>query len=209
VKRNSPSEGVIKKDAGIEEFVSTYVAAGARCVSVLTEGRRFGGSVEDLRTARRVTSAPLLRKDFVVHPYMIDEAADAGADCILLVAAAVEPTELLELAAAADSAGLEVLLELVFERDLSILRLRDWPLVGINSRNLETLEIDPNRFAALAPLAQHPGRLLVAESGLRTAADIRRVMEQGAAAALVGEALMRSQDPASLIRELRRAGGQV
>jgi indole-3-glycerol phosphate synthase len=196
---------VIRGDAEIREFVSTYVAAGARCVSVLTEGRRFGGSVEDLRAARGVTSAPLLRKDFIVHPYMIHEAAEAGADCVLLIAAAVEPSELLELASAADGAGLEVLLELIFERDLSVLQLRDWPLVGINSRDLETLEMDPGRFAALAPSAQQSGRALIAESGIRTAEDIRRVRQQGAAAALVGEALMRSDDPASLIRELSQA----
>lgn len=202
VKRASPSAGPLRGPTEVAAVVRSYVEAGARCVSILTEERRFGGSLEDLKIARGATAVPLLRKDFMVDSYMVYEAVDAGADCILLIAAAVEPTLLLELASAADELGLDVLLELLHERDLATLELRDWPLVGINARDLETLHVDPRRFGALAPEARGPGRLLIAESGMRNRQDLARVKSQGADAALIGEALMRSDNPAALIREL-------
>lgn len=202
VKRASPSAGTIRAGAVVADLARAYATAGARCISVLTEGHRFGGSLDDLREARGATVLPLLRKDFVVDSYMVHEAADAGADCVLLIAAAVEPAELMDLASAAEEGGLDVLLELIFERDLDALGLRDWSLVGINARDLETLEVDGRRFERLAPRARSAGRLIVAESGMQTPDDIARAQALGADAALIGEALMRSDDPAGLIRRL-------
>ena len=202
VKRASPSAGSIRADADVPELARSYAQAGARCLSILTEGRRFGGSLDDLRTARTAVSLPLLRKDFIVDEYMIYEAADCGADCILLIAAAVEPTALVELAEVAENLGLDVLLELIYPRDIDVLALREWPLVGINARDLETLQMDPARFETLSPKVGKPGRLLVAESGIETPGDVERVKKHGAGAVLVGEALMRRKDPGPLIRAL-------
>jgi indole-3-glycerol phosphate synthase len=209
VKRASPSAGVLRSGADAAELSRTYAAAGARCLSILTEERRFGGSLQDLRAARSAVAVPLLRKDFIVDPYMVYEAAEWGADCVLLIAAAVDPSALMELAAAAEGLGLDTLLEVIYPRDLEVLALRDWPMVGINARDLETLELDAGRLEALAPAVRKPGRLIVAESGIQTRADIDRIKKHGAAAALIGEALMRSADPASLIRELGGLEGVV
>lgn len=205
VKRASPSGGVLRAEASAPSTARTYVSAGARCVSVLTEESRFGGSLADLAEVRRAVDVPLLRKDFIVDPWMVSEAAAAGADAVLLIVAAVEPSLLLELASAADAHGLDVLLELIYERDLEALGLRQWPLVGVNARDLETLEMDSGRFARLARHAAAPGRLLVAESGIREPADIVHFRSAGAGAALVGESLMRSADPAATVRSLVEA----
>jgi indole-3-glycerol phosphate synthase len=211
VKRASPSAGAIATTADAAAQAMTYVAAGARCISVLTEESRFGGSIEDLRRVRAAVDAPVLRKDFVVDPWMVDEAAQAGADAILLIAAAVEPSLLGDLADRARWLGMDVLLELAHERDLPALELRRWDLVGINARDLETLEMDPHRFGRLAAAAAAPERLLVAESGIRGPDDVRRYRQQGADVALVGEALMRAERPGALIASLiaadERGGG--
>jgi indole-3-glycerol phosphate synthase len=206
VKRASPAAGVLRTEVDVAQLAQSYAEAGARCLSVLTEGRRFGGSLEDLRAARAAVPIPLMRKDFIVDGYMIYEAADSGADCVLLIAAAVEPTALVELAEVAESLDLDVLLELIYLRDLEVIGRREWPLIGINARDLETLEVDPERFGMLASLVKKPGRLLVAESGIQTVEDIERVKSHGATAALVGEALMRRKDPGSLIRAFAAAG---
>jgi indole-3-glycerol phosphate synthase len=155
---------------------------------------------------RAAVDAPLLRKDFVVDAWMVDEAAEAGADAVLLIAAAVEPSLLADLADRARSFGLDVLLELAYERDLEALQQREWDLVGINARDLETLEMDVDRFGRMAARAAAPGRLLVAESGIRGPDDVRRYHQQGANAALVGEALMRAERPGELIASLIEAG---
>ncbi len=206
VKRASPSVGAVDLSADAAMVAKTYAAAGARCVSVLTEGSRFGGSLEDLCLVRAAVELPLLRKDFIVDVNMVEEAAEAGADAVLLIAGALEPSLLQELAAAASAHGLDVLLELIWERDLEALSLLDWPLVGVNARDLETLQMDDGRFGSLAERAQSPGRLLVAESGVKTPDDIRRYRAQGAQVALVGESLMRAPDRAAAVRALRDAG---
>jgi indole-3-glycerol phosphate synthase len=206
VKRASPSVGELRAEADAPETARAYVSAGARCVSVLTEPRRFKGSLEDLRAVRARVDVPLLRKDFIVDPYMVYEAKEAGADCVLLIVAAVDPQLLVELDACARELGLAVLVELIFERDLDALGLLpSVPLVGVNARDLETLQMDAERFGRLAARAQAPGRVLVAESGIQSAEDIRRVRGQGAAAALVGESLMRAADPAAAVRALVEA----
>ena len=204
VKRASPSAGDIRAvDAAAQ--ARAYVAGGARCVSVLTEGRRFGGRLEDLRAVRAAVDVSLLRKDFVVEPYMLAEAVDAGADAVLLLAAAVEPPVLLHLWSTAIELGLDVLLEVVQPFELDAPDTLGARLVGVNARDLETLEVDAGRFERLAPSLAGPGRILVAESGVRTAGDVRRLARAGAGAALVGESVMRAADPAAAVRALAEA----
>jgi indole-3-glycerol phosphate synthase len=171
-------------------------------VSVLTEERRFSGRLEDLAEVRAAVEVPLLRKDFVVDPYMVEEAALAGADAVLLIAGAVEPRLLAELAASARALGLDVLLEVVSEAEVESAATLEATLVGVNARDLETLEVDTQRFARLAPALRAPGRTLVAESGVQTAADLVALGRAGATAALVGESLMRAGDPEAAVRRL-------
>jgi indole-3-glycerol phosphate synthase len=204
VKRASPSAGAIRAvDAPAQ--ARAYADGGARCVSVLTEGRRFGGTLDDLRAVRAAVNLPLLRKDFVVHPYMLAEAVDAGADAVLLIAGALEPARLAELCETARSLGLDVLLEVVQPFELGAPDLLEATLVGVNARDLETLEVDEGRFERLVPELRRPGRLLIAESGIRTADDVRRLASAGASAGLVGESLMRAADPAAAVRALVEA----
>ncbi len=204
VKRASPSAGSIRAvDAASQ--ARSYAAGGARCVSVLTERRRFGGSLDDLRAARAAVELPLLRKDFVVDPHMLAEAVDAGADAVLLIAGALEPARLAELQAAAGELGLDVLLEVVHPFELDAPDAVGATLVGVNARDLESLEVDDARFERLSPALSRPGRTLVAESGIRTAEDVRRLARAGAGAALVGESLMRAADPVAAVRELVEA----
>jgi indole-3-glycerol phosphate synthase len=202
VKRASPSSGSIAAAADAPARARAYVRGGARCVSVLTEQRRFGGSLEDLAQVRAAVDVPLLRKDFVIDPYMVEEAALAGADAVLLIAGAIEPSLLGEVAASARSLGLDVLLELVHADALETVAALEATLVGVNARDLETLEVDPGRFARLAPALRAPGRTLVAESGIHTPADLATLARAGAGAALVGESLMRADDPEAAVRAL-------
>ena len=179
MKRASPSAGPIRAvDAASQ--ARAYVDGGARCVSVLTEGRRFGGSLDDLRAVRAAVDVPLLRKDFVVDPYMLAEAVDAGADAVLLLAGAVEPARLARaVGRSAESLGLDVLLEVVQPYELGAPDALGATLVGVNARDLETLEVDEARFERLAPELARPDRVLVAESGIRTAEDVRRLAAGG------------------------------
>jgi len=205
VKRASPSAGSIATGVDAPARAKAYVRGGARCVSVLTEGRRFGGSLEDLVEVRAAVQVPLLRKDFVVDPYMVEEAALAGADAVLLIAGAVEPRLLSELAASARALGLDVLLEVVSPEEVESAAALASTLVGVNARNLETLEVDAGRFARLAPALRAAGRTLVAESGVRTAEDLAVLARAGADAALVGESLMRAENPEAAVRSLSEA----
>jgi indole-3-glycerol phosphate synthase len=205
VKRASPSAGPLKPSANAAEQAKAYAAGGARCISVLTEEQRFFGSIVDLEAVRQAVQLPILRKDFIVDTYMVHEAAHFGADAVLLIAGALPPSQLAGLAACAQELGLDVLLELVHERELEVLAYVSTPLVGVNARDLETLDVDPTRFARLAPRLAAQGRLLVAESGVRTPADVRTYAQLGARAALIGEALMRAEDPTALIRDLAGA----
>jgi len=204
VKRSSPSAGAIRAvDAPAQ--ARAYVDGGARCVSVLTEERRFGGRLEDLRAVRATVDVPLLQKDFVVEAHMLAEAVDAGADAVLLIAGALEPARLAELWATARGLGLDVLLEVVQPFELAAPDALGATLVGVNARDLETLEVEDSRFQRLAPALRRPGRVLVAESGIRSPDDVRRLAAEGAGAALVGESLMRAPDPAAAVRALVEA----
>jgi indole-3-glycerol phosphate synthase len=204
VKQASPSAGLIRKTDPAAQ-ARAYVEGGARCISVLTEKSRFGGSLDHLRAVRDAVRVPLLRKDFIVDPYMLAEAVDAGADAVLLIAGAVEPACLAELWSAARALGLDVLLEVVQPFELAGPDALGATLVGVNARDLETLEVEDGRFERLAPSLRRPGRLLVAESGIRTADDVRRLAAAGAGAALVGESVMRAADPAGAVRALTEA----
>ena len=205
VKQSSPSAGAIRS-VDVPEQARAYVRGGARCVSVLTEGRRFGGSLDDLRRVRGQVDVPLLRKDFIVDPSMLAVAAAAGADAVLLIAGALPPEELRELHAAASGLGLDVLVEVVHPFEVEALATLEAPLVGVNARDLETLEVDAGRFARIAPSLERPGRLRVAESGIHGPEDVRRLTRAGAGACLVGEALMRARDPEAAVRALVEAG---
>jgi indole-3-glycerol phosphate synthase len=203
VKRASPSAGPIAERDPAER-ARAYEAGGAAAISVLTEPRHFGGSLADLRAARWAASLPVLRKDFLVHPSQLIESRAAGADAVLLIAAALADDELSALLALARDLGLGVLLEAHAEDDLERALAADAEVVGVNARDLETLEVDGER--AMRLLARVPGdRIAVLESGISRPEQAARAAAAGARALLVGEALMRAEDPAALIRALRGA----
>ena len=204
VKRASPSRGAIAPDLDPGELAAAYERGGAACVSVLTDRANFGGSLDDLVAARRACELPVLRKDFLVTPYQIYEARAHGADAVLLIAAALTPVLLSELRALARELGLAVLLEVHAEEELSAARAAEPDLLGINARNLKTLVVRPETFRELAPQARGIAPL-VAESGVRTAADARRYAELGADALLVGQALSAASDPEAATRALVQA----
>ena len=200
IKRASPSAGVLRAGLSVTAQASAYDAGGAAAISVLTEPSRFLGSLEDLASVRAAVDLPILRKDFVIDPWMVDEARAYGADAVLLIAAALPPDEILACAERAEALGLDTLLELTFERDLEVLPLRPWPIVGINTRDLETLEMHDGRFAELVSAVRAPGRIVIAESGVRDEAVLSARRREGADSALIGEALVRAEDPRSLVR---------
>jgi len=200
VKRASPSAGAIA-EADPGELAARYERGGAAAVSVLTEPRHFGGSLADLRAARRTTTLPILRKDFIVHPAQILEARAAGADAVLLIAAALEESEVRGLLSVAGDLGLSALVEAHDRRDLVKALDAGARIVGLNARDLETMEVDPDGVLALLGEVP-PGPVRVLESGISTREQVRRAERAGADAVLVGEALMRSADPEATLREL-------
>jgi indole-3-glycerol phosphate synthase len=200
VKRASPSAGAIAEtDPG--QQAARYQEGGACAVSVLTEGRHFGGTLADLRLVRAHTALPVLRKDFIVHPAQILEARANGADAVLLIVGAVTDAELLGLLAAARDLGMGALVECHAEDEVQRAVSSGTPMIGVNCRDLETLEVDPGRGLEL--LGRVPtDRVRVLESGVTTREDVERAEAAGADAVLVGEALMRAAEPAARIREL-------
>ena len=201
VKRRSPSKGHLAEIVDPAELARSYAAGGAAAISVLTEGRRFGGSLGDLRAVRAAVDTPLLRKDFMVSSYQLVEAREAGADLVLLIVAALPGDELDRLYAEARVLGLTVLVEVHDEPEARRAVEIGAELVGINARNLRTLEVDSDTFARLAP-ALPAGVLKVAESGIRGPGDVERHAAEGADVVLVGEALVRDGDPARTVREM-------
>jgi indole-3-glycerol phosphate synthase len=205
VKRASPSRGALATIADPAELAARYVAGGAAVVSVLTESRRFGGSLADLDAVRARVEVPLLRKDFVVDPYQVWEARAHGADLVLLIATALAQPELMALLERTESLGMTPLVEVHDESEAARAAAAGARLVGVNARDLRTLEVDRDVFARLAPLL--PADVLrVAESGVRGPDDVRRLAEAGAAAVLVGEGLVTSGDPTSAVAALVEAG---
>ncbi len=202
IKRRSPSKGVIRADFDAVGCAMSYAEAGAAAISVLTDERYFGGRLEFLPAVRSAVELPLLRKDFVIDPYQIDEARVSGADAVLLIAAALSREELERLRQHAVSLGLDVLVEVHDEDELESALLAGADLVGINNRDLRSFETDLAVTERLAPLV--PGKaLIVAESGIFSHEEIRRLEGAGVQAFLVGESLMREADVGLALRRLR------
>jgi indole-3-glycerol phosphate synthase len=193
IKRASPSKGNLAEIAEPAELARLYAEGGASAISVLTEGRKFLGSLDDLRAVREAVELPLLRKDFIAEPYQVFEARAAGADIVLLIVAALEQSTLVELNRVALELGMTVLVE-THSRD-EVLRAVDLgaSLIGVNARNLSTFELDRNLFASLQELIP-TGTIRVAESAVRSAEDVAHYRSAGADVVLVGEALVTS-DP--------------
>jgi indole-3-glycerol phosphate synthase len=203
VKRASPSAGAIADPSTDAAGTATaYERGGASALSVLTEGRHFGGALEDLIAVRAATGLPILRKDFIVDAAQVTESRAAGADAILLIAAGLTDAELAELLAAAREQGMAALIETHTERELERAIGAGAGVIGVNSRDLETLEVDLGRALALMARIPEGAGVRVLESGVRTSDDVLRAADAGADAVLIGEALMRANDPAAKLREL-------
>jgi indole-3-glycerol phosphate synthase len=205
IKKASPSKGVIRKDFDPASLARSYQAGGATCLSVLTDRQFFQGDNDYLLQARSQCELPVLRKDFVVDAWQVLETAAIGADCILLIVAALADGQMAELEACAREAGLDVLVEVHDAGELQrALRLRT-RLLGINNRDLRSFEVDLRTTLSL--LEQVPeDRLLVTESGILAAADVALMRSHGVQAFLVGEAFMRAPDPGAALRALMSAG---
>src|SRR5213083_1321076 len=208
VKRASPSRGVLKDDLDPVALASTYARHGADAISVLTDARYFRGSLDDLAAVRAAVDVPLLRKDFVLDDYQLWEARAAGADAVLLIVAILEPSQLSELAAAAKGLGLAALVECHTAGELDAALGAGARIVGINNRDLRTFETRIETTLELLPLVP-PGPIVVSESGFVDPAQVRRVVEAGAHAILVGEALVTAGDVGARIRELTLQGERV
>jgi indole-3-glycerol phosphate synthase len=201
-KRRSPSRGLLRGDLTVEATTRAYEAAGGAALSILTEQDYFGGSLDDLRAARTASrSLPVLRKDFVVDSYQVWEARAAGADAVLLIAAALNDDELRALLAEAHAARVETLVEVHDRAELDRALQAEARLVGVNNRDLKTLEVSLETALALVP--EIPDEVVaVAESGIRQGGDVRRLRNAGYDAFLVGEHLMAAPDPAQALKDL-------
>ncbi len=201
VKRRSPSKGDLAEIADPAQLAAAYARGGAHAISVLTEERRFGGSLADLAAVRAAVDTPLLRKDFIVSDYQLVEARVTGADLALLIVAALDDDSLRRLHETARGLGLTVLVEVHDEAEAERASDLGAELIGVNARNLRTLEVDDQAFGRLA--AQLPDdRVLVAESGITGPADVARYAGLGARVVLVGEALVKDGDPESAVRAM-------
>jgi indole-3-glycerol phosphate synthase len=205
VKRRSPSKGALADIDDPAALATAYAAGGACMVSVLTEERRFGGSLADLDAVRRAVEVPVLRKDFVVSPYQIWEARAHGADLVLLIVAALEQTALVSYVERVESLGMTPLVEVHDAEELDRAVDAGATVIGVNARDLKTLEVDRGVFATLS--GRFPaGVVKVAESGVRDVHDLRAYADAGADAVLVGEGVVTGRDPRQAVAELVAAG---
>ena len=205
VKRRSPSKGALADIPDPAALASAYAAGGAAAISVLTEERRFGGSLADLRSVRAAVEVPVLRKDFIVSPYQLWEARAAGADLVLLIVAALPDRDLAALHRQALDLGMTVLVEVHDQNEAERALALGADLVGVNARDLKTLEVDPEAFPRVAAVL--PDDVVrVAESGIGGPEDVARVVAAGADVVLVGEALVRHGDPRAAVAALSAAG---
>jgi indole-3-glycerol phosphate synthase len=200
-KRRSPSAGTLREAPDLAATVRAYERGGAVAVSVLTEGPNFAGSLADLVAARDACELPLLRKDFIVDSYQLHEALAAGADAVLLIVAALEPAELAALHEQARALGLQPLVEVHDRAELHVAVEVGAELVGVNNRDLRDFSVDIERTESLMGEIP-PGVLVVSESGIGSRAQLQRLERRGVAAVLVGEMLMRAEDPAAALRGL-------
>jgi indole-3-glycerol phosphate synthase len=202
IKRRSPSKGDLNPDLDPALMARTYEAGGAACLSVLTDGEFFGGSIADLQAARAACSLPVLRKDFTVSPFDVADARLMGADCLLLIASAMRSCMLADLHALAIELGLDVLVEVHDENDLETAMHAEATMIGVNQRDLFTFEVDHDRAVRMVGVIPD-GVVKVAESGVRGAEDARMLSDAGYDAILVGETLVTAADPRSAIVDLR------
>ncbi len=205
VKRSSPSKGNLAPIADPAALAAEYEAGGALAISVLTEQRRFGGSLADLDAVRAAVDIPVLRKDFVVTPYQVWESRAHGADIVLLIVAALEQTVLTSLVERVHSLGMTALVEVHDGEEVSRALDAGARCLGVNARNLKTLEVDRTTFARVAPLIP-PGIVRIAESGVRGPHDVMDHARSGADAVLVGESLVTGKDPRAAVADLVAAG---
>ena len=208
VKKASPSAGIISTDFDPVRTASAFYEAGANCISVLTDEKFFNGHLDYLALIRQKVPKPLLRKDFTLHEVQIYQAALAGADAVLLIVAALSDEELKHLSATAQKIGIDCLIEVHDEGELKRALDIGASFIGINNRNLATFELDLGVTERLTPKIPR-GCTIVSESGIRTADDVRRVVEAGAHAALIGESLMRADDPKALLESFLGAAREV
>jgi indole-3-glycerol phosphate synthase len=201
IKKASPSKGLLREPFDPPAIAASYAAHGAACLSVLTDERFFKGSLDDLRAARAACSLPVLRKDFVVDPWQVYEARAHGADCMLLIVAALDDARLAEFEAIAHALSMDVLVEVHDAAELDRALALKTPLVGVNNRNLRSFEVSLDTTLALLP--RIPGdRMVVTESGILGPADVTRMRQAGVNAFLVGEAFMRAPDPGEALATL-------
>ncbi len=201
-KRRSPSKGLIRADADLKQIVKSYEAGGAIALSVLTEEDYFSGSLDDLRTAKSTVNLPVLRKDFVFDEYQLYESAVAGADAVLLIVAALKDEDLSSLRRVAeDDLGLDALVEVHTHEEMQRAVACGANLIGVNNRNLHTFDVSLDTSLSLAQDAPKD-TVLISESGLRSATDLSRLRDAGYRGFLIGESLMRSEDPAAALRAL-------
>ncbi len=205
IKRRSPSKGDLNANLDPAELARTYERGGASCLSVLTDVQHFGGSVADLQAARAACSLPVLRKDFTVSANDVCDARLMGADCVLLIAAALGEDELIGLHLLAVGLGLDVLVEIHDEPELDVAVRAGATCIGVNQRNLVTFQVDHERALRMAGLIPD-GVVRVAESGVRGPDDAAALFAAGYHAVLVGETLVTAVDPAEAIRQLRDTG---
>ena len=202
IKRRSPSKGVLREGIDAVDLACAFEGGTASCLSVLTDDVSFGGSIDDLRQARAATAIPVLRKDFTVSELDVCDARIMGADCVLLIAAALSQPELAAFYQLANEIGLDVLVETHDEDEVERALLVGATLIGVNQRDLVTFEVDHERAVRMAAAIPN-GVVKVAESGVRDANDAQSLRNAGYDAVLVGESLIISNDPAALIGSLR------